>query len=196
VGRNLRAFTYLRNKVELGGIDPSDLALHQAKKLKINVFKGLSKDLTKEMLLNYNLIILAHVLEHFINPLEELLYLTKIVSPGTFFYIEVPDSENPYVKVGLISWFKIHHTYYFTKQALDLIFNRCNLSVIKFKRSNNSILVLLKKHRDLPKFQIENVMDNMGQNQLWMYKKIILKSIFYIIFDLKERIQKILYQVI
>ncbi len=188
VGGNLLAFKNLKKGIALAGIEPSNIAFKIAKKNKINVIHGYSGNLTKEILKNYNFIIISHVLEHFLNPFKDLLKLAKITSPGTFFYIETPDSEFPNYKLGLKDyWFRITHIYYFNKYNLDALIKKCGLTILKFERFNHSLRYLLRNDQNFKKLNFKVIKS--GRKQLLRYKICVIKSLLYSIVKMKKRVE-------
>lgn len=62
---------------------------------------------------SYNIIVLSHVLEHFLDPVAELRRIREVVEPGGRLYVGVPATDYPFQ--GLL---QNAHTYYFTDATL------------------------------------------------------------------------------
>ncbi len=190
-GGNLLAFKHEVKKIKLGGLDPSEIAISIAKKRGITAIRGFNKSLNEKILKDYNLIIISHVIEHFINPYKELLYLSIITTRGTHFYIETPNSESPVYKVPLTSyWFRLSHTYYYTEFTLRALFKKCGFTIIKFEKKDRICRFLLKNDKILKNYSFRQI--NYGKNQLLTYKLCALKSVFYLPISIKQYATKIL----
>lgn len=86
----------------------------------------------------FDLIIMRHVLEHFLNPIEALAKVKNNLSNDGVVYIAVPDMMNP--KGSLKNyWFRSVHTFYFSEGSLCSIASKVNLSPLII-RSNSSEL--------------------------------------------------------
>ena len=66
----------------------------------------------------FDLIVMRHTLEHFLDPISILKKVTYALKPKGFIYIAVPDMLNP--KIPLLDyWFRIVHIYYFSLETLE-----------------------------------------------------------------------------
>jgi SAM-dependent methyltransferase len=70
----------------------------------------------------YDVIIISHVLEHFVEPSVALQQVHKLLKLGGKLLILVPDTGYPN---HLIAQLTTPHTHYFTKRTLDLILRKC-----------------------------------------------------------------------
>lgn len=78
-----------------------------------------------------DLIILSHVLEHFLNPIEEIWNILKKIRVGKYLLVEIPgiyNIKNAYVDPLL--YFQNAHIYNFHEKHLRIFFESFNLKVI------------------------------------------------------------------
>lgn len=78
----------------------------------------------------YDLVILSHVLEHFLSPSEQLQRIWKLLRSDGYLYVEVPNITSPYGKLGQ---FHIAHLYYFYPETLRPLLLKCGFCPIAFK---------------------------------------------------------------
>jgi SAM-dependent methyltransferase len=111
------------------------------------MFSSSSKDRLNQM--QFNIIIISHVLEHVNEPKEFLLNAMKYLTPNGVLYIEVPSLTNiGLANDHLLDYFHVAHPWSFNKSGLLRMCNDINLSpvyqdnVIRVILANNS-----KTHR-------------------------------------------------
>lgn len=99
----------------------------------------------------YDFIILAHVLEHFINPSNALNKINSILNLNSFLYVEVPSFM--WGEIRSIPIFSSVHLSYFTKNQLEYLLNINGFEIIKIKESKywGNIKVIAKKTKILQK---------------------------------------------
>lgn len=81
----------------------------------------------------YDLIIMSHVLEHFINPIEALKNVKQNISDQGLLYIEVPSFQWEGARHYPI--FTQVHLSYFSKKSLENILENVGFKIIKIKES-------------------------------------------------------------
>lgn len=86
----------------------------------------------------FDLIIMRHVLEHFMNPIEALNKVRENLSSNGIVYIAVPDMMN---SKGSLSnyWFRAAHTFYFSYSTLYTIASLANLRLIEMKSEDSEL---------------------------------------------------------
>lgn len=78
-----------------------------------------------------DLIILSHVLEHFLNPLAELKKIISKIRVGKYLMVEVPGILNIHNAYGNpILYFQNAHVYNFYEQSLRVFFEKLGLEVV------------------------------------------------------------------
>lgn len=117
---------------EVLGLDYDEIYLAEARRHEIPVVKGPIETFASEN--KFDLIILCHVLEHLVNPVQLLKELRGLLTPGGILYIEVPSLE--YVSNGgygydLLQYFQNAHTIHFTTETLRLLMLRAGFSGVR-----------------------------------------------------------------
>ena len=85
----------------------------------------------------FDLIIMRHTLEHFLNPVEALKKVAENLSSNGIVYIAVPDMMNP--KGSLKNWFISVHTFYFSKNTLISIASLAGLQPVEIQSENSEV---------------------------------------------------------
>ena len=130
-GENLKQFQSLFPNSELFAIEPSpDCQIH-LKKFGVTVIEeDVNSSWDKNHQNQFDLIIMKHVLEHFLDPLEVMKKIQSTLKPSGLVYIGVP---NTLVTKGDLEtfWFRVVHTYYFNKYSLTNLLGMASLDVLK-----------------------------------------------------------------
>jgi len=97
---------------------------------------------------HFDFIIMRHVLEHCLDPVEVLQKLKNVLTEDGIIYIAVPDAYAPTVAFT-DSFFRVVHTYYFNKISLANILNKSGYEVVSMvegdKHHNDELFVFGKK---------------------------------------------------
>ncbi len=88
----------------------------------------------------YDVIMMHHVLEHFLNPKEMLSSLRHIITPNGYVYIAVPNVAKPDEPID--KFFRIEHTYYFSPTSLSLLLRQSGFSIKKIHVGNRDIKLI------------------------------------------------------
>lgn len=118
-------------------IEPSEQEASALKERGMNVIAN-DVDTSWEGVETFDLIILRHCLEHFLDPIRALQKVSASLTENGIVYIGVPDMMHPRKNRRLdIYWFRIVHTYYFTKETLTYLLGQVGLqpSIIKEESS-------------------------------------------------------------
>lgn len=115
-GWNLIPFQTIGKKVI--GYEPSPILVQMGQKRNLNLTRGFVQDFDGK----FDLVILSHVLEHFLNPLETLRGLRKITKK--FLAIEVPGF------IDCIPSIQNAHNFYFSSNTLQSIVSRAGFRTI------------------------------------------------------------------
>ena len=107
----------------------------------------------------FDLVIMRHVLEHFMHPVEALKKVEENLSPHGIIYIAVPDMMNP--KGSLKNfWFSAAHTFYFSSMTLASIASKAHLSPVKITSENSELWgIFTKTSNETQRSNITNVYD-------------------------------------
>lgn len=94
-----------------------------------------------------DLILLSHVMEHFNDPIEEIIRLTKKIKPGKYLLVEVPGvfAEAPYNYYPTRHLQKAHVFNFFYADFLKLFFEKLGLKVLF---ANERCTLVLQKPLD------------------------------------------------
>lgn len=135
-GTNLIPFTIMGKEVT--GIDYSEKLIDLGRKKGINIFQGSIEDMDK----SYDLVILIHVLEHFLNPVEQIKKLRNYTN--RYLFVEIPGMVNRLPSL------QNAHFYYFSINTLFSCIYRAGFKAINYRTidSNNYIMALFEKSND------------------------------------------------
>jgi len=105
-------------KLNLYGIELSKKYINQAKRLlnDVQIFERPLEE-TDFTMLEFDIIVLRHVLEHLSNPMDCLKKIRSIMAPQGILYIEVPDSRN--TDPSISNFYHHEHLLYFTSEILN-----------------------------------------------------------------------------
>jgi len=125
----------------------------------------------------FDLVIMRHVLEHFLHPVEALKKVGDNLSPHGIIYIAVPDMMNPKGSLKN-SWFRSAHTFYFSLMTLTSIASKAHLSPVKITSENSELWgIFTKTSHAIQRIHITNVYDKqMEIIRLHQRKDIILNT--------------------
>lgn len=91
-----------------------------------------------------NLVVMRHVLEHFMDPSVVLSKVHSALASDGFLYLAVPDMLNP---IGSPSryWFRVAHVYYFSRHTLLALMAKIGFVPIHMECVNSEIWGLFRK---------------------------------------------------
>lgn len=192
-GENLLDIRKHFTEAELFAIEPS---IESQKVLKKNDIKILSGDVNTNWDNNstnkFDLIIMRHVLEHFLDPLTILKRVNNILSENGIVYIAVPNNLKPIQSLEK-SWFRVVHTYYFNKYSLKNILDLAGLDTIEIvegdKFNIGEVFLMAKKSDSEKQINIEKKHYVIQKNVFESIKKKQSGIIYQSIYKLK-RIKK------
>lgn len=141
---------YLKDQIgniKIYGIESSPLCCRTLQSSEIGaklVTTDFDSNWIESHLNRFDLIIMRHVLEHSLKPLEALLKLKNVLSPDGIVYIAVPDMMHPRTVLRDYDqwweyWFRAVHTYYFSKETLFNTLDRVMLYPISFSEINEEV---------------------------------------------------------
>jgi SAM-dependent methyltransferase len=122
---------------------------------------------------SFDLLIMRHVLEHVLNPVDALKKISKTLSSNGVAYIAVPDMMHPRVELrDYDNWWEYYfrsvHPYYYSKETLFFLLNKCGLNVLNFGEENEEIWCIVSK-KTVKQESVERV--NNYNQQLEILKK-------------------------
>jgi SAM-dependent methyltransferase len=151
-GRNLEDLSKLFPDAEYYAIEPSQ---ESQKILKQNGYHVLSDDVDANWNVAYSgkfdLIIMRHVLEHFLDPAAVLEKVKDVLKDDGMLYLAVPDS----LKAGKALQnfgFRVVHTYYFNKYSLSNLMKKTKFEILSIVEGDtynkNEIFLFAKKSKN------------------------------------------------
>ncbi len=144
---------FKENGFEVQGCDLDEQYLdYGKKKYNLNLHFGTLKEIKFEKL--PNIIIYSHVLEHILNPKEELTQIKKILKKDGYLYIEVPGVKN-LVKTYDMNFllFLINaHVYYFSLTTLTNLLSSNGFKLIK----GNNVIRSIFQVSEISQFKYKN----------------------------------------
>lgn len=117
------------------GVEPDEKARTIANEERgLPVFPGIAESLPPEIhSRRYNVVIMAHVLEHTLDPLLALSNAMQLLTPGGKLVIETPNNSAMSLSWSGITWFALRvpeHLNFFTKYSLHSICDKVGLKVV------------------------------------------------------------------
>jgi 2-polyprenyl-3-methyl-5-hydroxy-6-metoxy-1,4-benzoquinol methylase len=102
----------------------------------------------------FDLIILSHVVEHILNPIDFLAKVRTLLKDDGGVYVEVPDVERPYGKDPKF-FFLLGHVYYYSLTTLENIFNKCGFELVEHDRKSSKFLKTYFRKREQRNFRVK-----------------------------------------
>ncbi|MDQ6615260.1 MAG: class I SAM-dependent methyltransferase [Actinomycetota bacterium] len=102
-----------------------------------HAYRGLFPDLADELAGRYDVVSMHHYLEHTIDPRAELESAAKVLEPGGYLLIEVPDPESRYAGLlgrAWLPWFQPQHLHFFSVANLETALTSRGFSVVDVER--------------------------------------------------------------
>ena len=111
-----------------------------------------NKDLVDRFSGMFDLVIMRHVVEHFLSPISELKWVNQLLADNGLCYIAVPDMMHPRTKLRDYKywweyWFRSVHTYYYNRNTLFKTLSMAGLKVILWGEENEEIWCIVQKLR-------------------------------------------------
>jgi 2-polyprenyl-3-methyl-5-hydroxy-6-metoxy-1,4-benzoquinol methylase len=171
---------FLEMKKDVYGIDYDVDRLEYGKSQGFNLLHAINdKELIKGN--KYDLILLSHVMEHFIDPINEINDIFEMVSEDGFIQIIVPSPLNIGKSPRITSrFFQNVHLYNFNQKYLKLFFEELNIKVLFIDEECNCILQKTKswKRNDIEFFVKKSLKDEYKGIIKHFEKVVLLNDIF------------------
>lgn len=192
-GDNLLAFRSKNQKLNCFAIEPSKISGEYLKRRGIKI---LSEDVDTEWHYNneemFDIVIMRHVLEHFMDPLKVLSKVRSVLKTDGVLYIAVPNNLLENRNEG---WLRVAHTYYFNEFTLNAILSKSgffvNQSILEDKFNKHEVVFFASKNMILNK----NITENSYSKQMSVFKKVLKKDGIIskkgFIYKVKRKLKKI-----
>ena len=128
--------------VNLTGYEPGSFYREMGKKkLNLNIKKGFLEDALDDHK-KYDVIILNHVLEHILNPLDALHKIYELLSEDGLLYLGVPNIQN--YDFGQI---QNAHYWYFSPLNFSKLINTANFKILEFNEDDIHMYCISQKNK-------------------------------------------------
>ncbi len=115
---------------QLAAIEPSPACIEALRQQGVeHVASDIDEDWHLNRAQKYDLIIMRHALEHFLDPLAVLKKISHTLKPNGVVYIAVPDMMHPIRSLNSF-WYRAVHTYYFSVPTLSILCSQASLGFI------------------------------------------------------------------
>lgn len=181
----------------LYAIESSKMCQVNLRNLGVNI---ISTDVDEPWHLNCNisfdLIIMRHVLEHFLDPAGVLKKVANVLSDGGIVYIAVPDMMYP-TGSPFDYFFRVVHTYYFSKETLTVLAKRSNywpirvVSTMENQEAKSELFGIFRKSDGSPTSEIKVKVNNY-EKQLAALRKYLIKEKLRYPLDLLNKVIRLI----
>jgi SAM-dependent methyltransferase len=154
-GTNLLAFREEIKGCQLYAIEPSINSRDILTKRGIHIIAtDVDDDWDKEFNSFFDIIILRHALEHFLDPSSSLKKVNKALKSEGISYIAVPNNLS---RVRNKGWLRLVHTYYFNKFSLANILYKEGFNLISLREGDkyNALELVAFTHKDRQPQQVK-----------------------------------------
>jgi SAM-dependent methyltransferase len=103
----------------------------------------------------FDLIIMRHVLEHFLDPINALAKISESLSENGMAYVAVPNMMKPQKSLRRY-WFRVVHTYYFSSTTLCAMAGMAGLTPLFLSHDSAELWGIFKKETSMQKEFREN----------------------------------------
>ncbi|HEX3026861.1 MAG TPA: class I SAM-dependent methyltransferase, partial [Clostridia bacterium] len=102
------------------GIDLDENYISYGRSLGLDLYCCHTRDFISNESRKFDIVILAHVLEHFLDIEKELSDIKKLIMPGGYLYVELPGIKGfslEYHQFDFLNSLQLAHTYYFDRDT-------------------------------------------------------------------------------
>lgn len=132
--------------MQMAGIEPSDVC--------VDHFTGqiggelVARDVDSDWHLDnqerFDLVIMRHVVEHLLDPVEVLSKIASVLAPQGVLYIGTPDMMNPDGPLKDF-WFRCVHTYYFSPTTLERMAAQAGLEPLVLRSEKSELWAIFRR---------------------------------------------------
>jgi 2-polyprenyl-3-methyl-5-hydroxy-6-metoxy-1,4-benzoquinol methylase len=120
-----------------------------------------------------DIVILSHVVEHFLSPVEDLIQVRELIHENSVVYIELPGINwlspfRTYYNSDFLEQLQNAHTYYFTARSLENLLTKAGFESIEIDESIQSVFTP-SKNGDDTEFESDYpaVVDHLNRLEKW-----------------------------
>ena len=126
-------------------IEPSKVCVDFLQEQGIQVISNsVDTDWTSPYEKKFDLIIMRHVAEHLLQPVEALKKIASVLSDRGILYLAVPDAYHPVLPLTSY-YFRTVHTYYFNEDTIRELMEQAGLSIQVLQDNQKGELYLIAK---------------------------------------------------
>ncbi len=145
---------FKKNQWDTFGIEPSlSFAEYSRSKYELKVKTGLFQEAIFPGI-NFDLVVISHVLEHISDPINFLKAVAKKIKEDGYLFVEVPDIRRPKIKVLYSSFFAATHLFLFSPNTLAMVLAKAGFRIIAQSNAKRGFRVLAKKIKPQEKLHL------------------------------------------
>jgi SAM-dependent methyltransferase len=149
-------------------IEPSKVCVDYLQEQGIQVISNsVDTDWTHPYEKKFDLVIMRHVAEHLLQPVDALKKIAMVLSDRGVLYLAVPDAYHPVLPLTSY-YFRTVHTYYFNKDTISELMRQSGLSIEVLQDNEKGELYLIAKRAS-------------GENPVKHTKTVFYKQYFTIV---------------
>ncbi|MGH9214590.1 MAG: class I SAM-dependent methyltransferase [Acidimicrobiales bacterium] len=143
-------------EARIDGLDMSETVEEARRRGWIDTaYRGLFHELAEGLPRSYDVVSMHHYLEHTREPRQEIAAAAKVLEPGGYLMIEVPDPESPWTRLGRfwLSWMQPQHLHFVPCDNLVTALEETGFEVVSIERGAatmgadlSAAMVLLVEH--------------------------------------------------
>jgi SAM-dependent methyltransferase len=130
-----------RTPCRLLGVEPSRAQSEAARRLGLNVQTG---GLEQAEFASATAVVLSHVLEHLVSPLDALVRCREGLSEGGVLLVEVPSLWKTTARKSPENWFSREHLWYFSPQTLERLLVRAGFRPVRSEIVEHGVRMLAR----------------------------------------------------
>ncbi|MBO5368706.1 class I SAM-dependent methyltransferase [Methanocorpusculum sp.] len=136
-------YAFYKQGFDVTGVDLGDEYLNYGRKYGLNLHKGNSTQLIPK---KYDLIILSHVLEHFLDLKSELKTIAELLTDEGILYVEVPGIKaiKKNYRSDILLYLQNAHIRHFTLNTLNQTMMKYNFNLISGDEEIHSLFIILR----------------------------------------------------
>ena len=192
-GNNLFHFKSLFPNSELHAIEPSIESQNHLIKFNVNIIgSDVDTDWDADYKEKFDIIIMRHVLEHFLDPVKMMKKVSRVLKPNGIVYVAVPNNLKPTQSLEK-SWFRNVHTYYFNKYSLENLNKLVGLKTIQMVEGdelNKGEVFFIAKKSNKVEEPVFSAKDYETQSKIFLDKLKVENKLSYKLVSLIKKVLK------